>query len=50
LEQVLEDKQTVLQNLAKFSFFSDEIVVLEDPSYNDLNIFVREIALKVAKA
>ena len=40
----------VLENLKKFSFTEEEIIVLEDPSYNDVNILVREVALRAAKA
>lgn len=49
LDDVLEDKEVVLSQLKAFSFSDDEIMILEDPSYNDLNIFVREVALRAAR-
>ena len=50
LENALQDKEVVLENLKKFSFTEEEIIVLEDPSYNDVNILIREVALRTAKA
>ena len=46
---MLEDKEVVISNLKEFHFTDDEIMILEDPTYNDLNILVREIALKAAR-
>ena len=43
------DRDTVLDNLAKLNFSEDEIVVFEDPTYNEINIFIREVALRTAK-
>ena len=50
LEEVEADRDLVLDRLARLSFTSEEIVLMEDPSYHDMNIYVRELALKVAKA
>ena len=50
LDEAINDRETVLSNLAKLSFGEDEIKVMDDPSYNEMNIFVRELALKIAKA
>ena len=50
LSEVLADRDTVLSQLAKLSFSKDEIVVMEDPSYHEMNIYMRELALKIAKA
>ena len=35
--------------LAKLNFKEDEIVLMEDPTYNEVNIFIRELALRTAK-
>lgn len=39
----------MLDNLAKLNFSEEEIVVFEDPTYNEINIFIREVALRTAK-
>ena len=44
------DKETVLENLARLQFNEEEIMLFEDPTYNDVNIYIRELALRVAKA
>ena len=50
LEEVLTDQETVLEQLTKLGFTQDEIVIMENPTYNDMNIYMRELALKIAKA
>ena len=50
LEEAVNDKETVLESLAKLSFTKDEIVTMDDPTYNGMNIYMRELALKIAKA
>ena len=50
LEEVIVDRDVVLERLTRLSFTEDEILLMEDPSYNDINIYVRELALRVAKA
>ena len=39
-----------MESLLRLSYSEDEIMLMEDPSYNDVNIYVREVALRVAKA
>jgi len=46
----MDDRATVLEKLARLNFGEDEIVIMDDPSYNDLNIYMRELALRIAKA
>ena len=50
LEEVVADRDLVLDRLGRLSFSTEEIILMEDPSYHDMNIYVRELALKVAKA
>ena len=50
LEEVLADRDTVLEQLTKLGFTRDEIIIMEDPSFNDMNIYMRELALQIAQA
>ena len=38
LDEVLVDRETVLEKLARLSFTEEEIVVLDDPNYHEINI------------
>ena len=50
INEVVEDMATVTSRLKDLDFADEDILIMEDPSYNDINIFVRELALRVAKA
>jgi len=39
----------VLANLSNLNFSDEEITLMEDPSYDEINIFMRELALRTAK-
>ena len=50
IDQVLVDKENAVNYLKMLQFQDKEIMVLEDPSYQEIKMVVRDIAIRAARA